>query len=197
MDEDDDFYLEVAKQGSHLPDFNENYWYTRYAFDWDASDRAEIVKRCARMPEKWTMFADGVVGVYIVGPPDAPYAKIGITVNPIDRLCSLQNGCWDKLRMHYLLCVYDEQAKAVEQAALGLAKLRGLETRNEWVGVEASRAFELVLDAAAIEGVDAIDFPGHRRMLSEQSMSSGHSRMRLCNARDEAEKAQKWANLGY
>lgn len=193
----DDFYREVAATCEHDDEVGGLFHYARSVFDFEAHDREELKKRCSNIPDRFmTVHGDATI-VYVVGPEGKDHAKIGITKDMFGRLSGNQTGCWDRLKAHYCLCVYDDDAYTIEQSSLALAALRGIEIRGEWVGVPAEKAFELVLDAAEIAGALVSDAGGFVETQKDFAASGGHSRVRRMNEIIAAEKRQKWDRLGY
>jgi hypothetical protein len=86
--------------------------------------------------------------VYVIGPTEIDgINKVGISNNPISRLCSLQIGNWNRLGIKALIWTNDgpgELENLAHQAALEM----GVSINGEWVALDDEAATELVLKAA-------------------------------------------------
>ena len=166
------------------------FHYARVVLDWSA-DQDGILDACipsGRMdPDALTC------SVYAIGPVGACYTKIGISQNPLERLAAHQVSCWERLTLHHVMFVFDGMAFDVEQAAIGIARLKGIEVRGEWVGLPARDAFRLVLEAAEIVGAQATDCAG----LQETKQQIAECRVQSREAIRRREQAEKFSRLGY
>lgn len=74
--------------------------------------------------------------VYVISPEDIPVSKVGVAVDPYDRLCGLQGGNWNKLYVRSLFWC-GEGAFELERAVLNKLSEFGVRLEGEWAGIEA------------------------------------------------------------
>lgn len=89
--------------------------------------------------------------VYLIGPEDASPLKIGIAEDVTKRLCSLQIGNWQQLKVHHTVSVVATSAASVERHMHRELKDRRL--RGEWFDVtldEAKAKLESVAELYAL-----------------------------------------------
>lgn len=93
-----------------------------------------------------------LAALYVVSPEGEQVSKIGIAINPFDRLKYLQGGCWLKLHIKALFWFTDiSNAASLEYASLQLAKQERVRLQGEWVDLSHLEAVGLILTAARIE----------------------------------------------
>lgn len=89
--------------------------------------------------------------VYLIGPESASPLKVGIAANIDKRLCSLQIGNWQPLKVHHTVSVTATQAAAVERHMHREFKAKRL--RGEWFDIpleDAKVALEEIAEAYAL-----------------------------------------------
>ena len=96
-------------------------------------------------PEKMS----NVWSLYFVSPVSHPeVTKIGIAVDPYERLRGLQCGCWDELNIFALFWFpHHNTSASLEYAALSLARREGVRLKGEWVNLDWKEAVGLTLTA--------------------------------------------------
>jgi hypothetical protein len=97
--------------------------------------------------------------VYLIGPEDASPLKIGVAGNVEKRLCSLQIGNWQKLKVHHTVSVAEPLALLIERHLHGDFRDRSL--RGEWFDIpldEAVASLEAVAEAYAKARLDKTPF---------------------------------------
>src|SRR3546814_13355655 len=96
--------------------------------------------------------------VYVIGVEGESVAKIGVSHAPVNRCVSLQQSHYRELFLYgaaYL--VGSAKCETLESAAIARAAEESGFRRGEWVGVDAVRAFELVMGLADEMGIKVGD----------------------------------------
>lgn len=194
LNEEDPAYRDLAKTAVLDDGSRREYHLTRVVFEWSA-DRSRMLEHCSADPlEPLGLGGGGLMAVYVIAADDRSCSKIGITLCPKDRLDGLQSANWDKLKVRYVLWVWEDRAKEVEQLALATARAIGVEARREWVALEPEDAFQLVIDSAKTLGVEAGSHLAVKETRRMEVASRSHA-MRAAAREAEAEKAKRlgWA----
>ena len=99
--------------------------------------------------------------VYVIGPSEIPgINKIGISNNPISRLCGLQIGNWNRLAIKALIWTNDGPGE-LENLSHKAALEMGVSINGEWVALDDRGATELVLKAARFSKTHVADSALH------------------------------------
>ena len=131
--------------------------------------------------------------MYVIEEEGAEFCKIGISDTPGYRLAGLQTAHWRELSLHSVLWVYHGHALKVEAACHFSAKQRGVEVRREWVKLPSSEAMLLVLEVAAVLGVEACGYDGIEAAMQDENKARAQVRKRM---KIDAAQARATA-LGY
>ena len=84
-------------------------------------------------------------GVYVISTDSLIPCKIGISVNPIKRLMSLQTAHWRPLQISgYRWCAHQSDALKVEQKAHMILREDGKELLGEWFDIRPSQAVDVI-----------------------------------------------------
>jgi hypothetical protein len=131
--------------------------------------------------------------VYVIAPEDGEFSKIGISDMPGARLAQLQTGNWVPLHLHAAIWVYNGHAPNLEAACHFTARQRQIEIRGEWVRLSPDLALEMVLETAAILGVEATSTEGVELAKKDETAARAHVMKRI--RQEDAQR--KAACLGY
>jgi hypothetical protein len=85
--------------------------------------------------------------LYVIGVDDDPVSKIGISLNPVQRLADLQQSHYKELFLHSVYFFPKSVAGKAESAAI--ADAGDLRIRGEWIAEYPHQAAERVLSVAA------------------------------------------------
>lgn len=104
---------------------------------------SEPIARVLGLSSPDTKIFQAFQAIYVISPEDVPVAKVGVAVDPLQRLAQLQGGYWGKLYIRSLFwCSTD--AFQLERAVL--RKLNEFDARlvGEWGAIEAEDMAMLV-----------------------------------------------------
>lgn len=96
-------------------------------------------------------------GLYVIGVEGIPVSKIGISHCPVLRRDCLQQNHWADLTLHAVMWSCVNKAETIEKTALSAAEEMGVRLNGEWVAMEPSEAFELLLKAARYTSIPVCD----------------------------------------
>lgn len=161
----------------------------------DLSGDRECQKEACRDP-KWTAAALGMLRatagasklpatshrcLYIMHAEESEFCKIGVSVDPVERIASVQTCCPFALRLY--ACVFSPTLKAgsVEQAVLRRAQKDGFSARGEWIKATPEEALEIVLDVAWQECLPVCDPHTWFMNMRERTLRLARQKRRLKN----------------
>lgn len=93
----------------------------------------------------WKDYGFPYCGVYVITTDSLYPCKIGISVNPVKRLLSLQTSHWRPLQISgYRWCENAADAKKVEKEAHEILKEGGKSLMGEWFDIRVDKALEAI-----------------------------------------------------